>query len=168
MLLQGKQDNKDIECYADYWSHEVNALAEEFKVDAASTAVETHNLLIAATPVSEYAQQIIWMNKERWRKAQLLSWGVDTTNHRFVTLLDSKLVPQKVDMLPLLLAGRGMTLRVDLWSDAKHRDIPTGFAGATYRDGGAGVAVAYADAWFKFSDVKLYTVEIVPSNEFKQ
>lgn len=166
MLLQGKHDNKDIECYADYWDHGVNALGEEFAAAAASTAVETHNLLVAAVPVSEYAQQIIWMNKERWRKSQLLSWGNDATNHNFVTLLDSKLVPQKVDMLPLLLAGRGMTLWIDMWSDAKHRDIPTGFAGATYEN--AKAAEAYADVWFRFKDVKLYTVEIVPSNEFKQ
>lgn len=167
MLLQGKQHDQDVECYGDYRYHDVVSLGEEFKAGAASTAVETHNLLVAAVPISEYAQQIVWMNKEWWRKAQLLSWAnSDTTDHKYITLLDSKLVPQKVDMLPLLLAGWGMTLWIDMRSDAKHRDISTGFAGQTYED--AKVASAWADSWFKFTDVWLYTVEIVPSNEFKQ
>lgn len=94
-----------------------------------------------------------------------MGWNEADTGHWFVTILDSKLVPQKVDMLPLLLAGRGMTLRIDMRSDANHWVPGVGWAGATYSNVGT---EDYADAWFKFTNVKLYTIEIVPSNEFKQ
>jgi hypothetical protein len=84
--------------------------------------------------------------------------------------MSSELMPHKVEMFPLLLCGWGLSIRLNLRNDAHHWTTSSIFPAKSIDDAGAdpiGVAIACPDVWFKILNPRLYTKEIVPSNEFK-
>lgn len=80
--------------------------------------------------------------------------------------MSSELCPHKVEMFPLLLCGRGLSIWLNLRNDAFHWSTSTVIPAVSPAN--AAAAVACPDIWFKVLNPRLYTKEIVPSNEFKQ
>lgn len=63
---------------------------------------------------SEYASQLIKLQKERQRKYKYSGRAFNDAGTGTLTFLDSKILPRKIDYWPHLLSSRGITLRCDL------------------------------------------------------
>ena len=115
---------------------------------------------------SEYVSQVIKLQKERQRKFKGAGRLKDDAGTGTLTFIDSKILPKKIDYWPHLLSSWGITIRCDLWSDAHHACPKRAFTGATFAD--AAIETVIPDSRFRFSNMRLTTIEIVPSLEFQK
>lgn len=121
-----------------------------------------------ATIWGEYETQVYKIQQERHLKYKLQGrlTGDYFSGTGKATLLGSDILPGKVPYFPLLLSSRGITIRMDLRTDAFHRVPKRSLTCANFNDGDVNVDIP--DLRFKFTNLTIYTVEIVPSLDFQK
>lgn len=139
MRMQGMKDTSEYSYFV------VDGPSDGIFVDT-KTGADGINISLEANDAgipTEYQSQLFKMQKERnlkYRSQGRLAGDYQADNAR-LTILSSDLLPGKVPYFPLLLSSRGITVRMDLRTDAFHT-VPKRITTATeVKDAQAAVAV---------------------------
>lgn len=107
------------------------------------------------------------MGKE-WRyKQSLQGRHLGAVSTWKICVFDSDLLPNKMKPFPLFLCGNGITYWFDFRNDANHRIPMTSWSTATFADN-QNQFTSVKDAWFKFINIELRTIEVTLPNEYKE
>lgn len=114
-------------------------------------------------------EQIMKIDRERKKRYKHFGRKVGDYNVGVgkVCLIDSDILSKKVDYWPHLLSSRGITIRVDLRADSFHTVSRNAIGTEDYKDGQA-TSGTIEDVRVKFTNLRLTTLEIVPSIEFQK